>query len=939
VSGQKDRHDLAHGCGLVGREGELARLDDAVDRARAGSPTVVLVVGEPGVGKTRLVQAGFERSGAVVVSATADPAEAELDYGLLEQLLRSSPLGGDTVDDLMPKPGTDALAAGAALMRFIDGLQLDRPLAVVVDDAHWADGRSLDAIAFVARRLRADRAVLCLTSRTDGIDTLPTGLVRLVEASGSRIQLGGLDTDALGKLAELATGRRLPPAAIDRLHRHTAGNPLHARALLRELPYEELVGGGSLPAPRSYAALVLGRVAACGDGVERLVAALAVLGVRASLAAVTAVADLSDPLVALDRAVAGGLVRFDERPGDRSISLAHPLIRAAILDDLAPSRRLALHRRAGAVLSGTVGLRHRLAGCPGFDAELAGEARRAAMAEADRGAHAAAARLALEAARIEPHEAARDAAALVAVDQLLLAGDLPGARARRDRVEAAGSSAQRSFVLGRLAYVLGPRSQAAGLLERAWREVGAAAGPPEDPELAARIAALLATSAVDRGDGATALAWARRARDLSTTAAADCNQGHMLAMAFALEDRVADGIAELTQSLSPPPPSDAAVADLRLGRGVLRLWFHDLAGGAEDLGACVVSGAGGAFVTHETARFFLAELHYRAGRWEDAIVTAELACSIVDETDQEWLAAFSHAVAALPLAARGEWERAEAHLAAAAAAAEATASGAARLWAALAAMRLAESRQDHAAVVVIGHELADRGRRPYDEGIAPWRATYVESLVATGRIDDAAIVAEWLAADAARSTSPLVRSELTRARLAVAAASDDRLGGQTAAEHGLALGEAAGPFARARLELAAGQMWHRWGERELAVSALEAARGRFAALQAPPWVARADDELEDTGRRTSARHRLTGQELTAQEEGVVHVVAQGKSNRETADELYISVKTVEHHLSRAFAKLGVRSRTELAHLVHGPEWSGRSPVGAVAAPERGTSEP
>ncbi len=300
--------------------------------------------------------------------------------------------------------------------------------------------------------------VLCLTSRTDEIDTLPAGLVRLVEASGSRIQLGGLDTDTLGKLAELATGRRLPPAAIDRLHRHTAGNPLHARALLRELPYEALVGSGSLPAPRSYAALVLGRVAACGDGVERLVAALAVLGVRAPLAAVTAVVELSDPLVALDRAVAGGLVRFDERPGDRSISLTHPLIRAAILDDLAPSRRLALHRRAGAVLSGTAGLRHRLAGSPGFDADLAGEARRAAMAEADRGAHAAAARLALEAARIEPHEAARDAAALVAVDQLLLAGDLPGARARRDRVEAAGSSAQRSFVLGRLAYVLGPRS-------------------------------------------------------------------------------------------------------------------------------------------------------------------------------------------------------------------------------------------------------------------------------------------------------------------------------------------------------------------------------------------------------------------------------------------------------------------------------------------------
>ena len=207
---------------------------------------------------------------------------------------------------------------------------------------------------------------------------------------------------------------------------------------------------------------------------------------------------------------------------------------------------------------------------------------------------------------------------------------------------------------------------------------------------AGRIAALRATTAVDRADGAAGLVWSRRALALARLPAADCNHGHMLAMSCALEGQVAAGIDELTAALDPPPPSAAAVGDLHLGRGVLRLWAHDLVPAADDLAVCLAGwGAGGTFVARETARFFLAELHYRAGRWDDAVVTAETAASIVDQTDQVWLAAFSHAVAVFPLAARGEWARATDHLAAARAASEGADGGAARLWASLAAIRLA----------------------------------------------------------------------------------------------------------------------------------------------------------------------------------------------------------------------------------------------------------
>jgi DNA-binding CsgD family transcriptional regulator len=124
----------------------------------------------------------------------------------------------------------------------------------------------------------------------------------------------------------------------------------------------------------------------------------------------------------------------------------------------------------------------------------------------------------------------------------------------------------------------------------------------------------------------------------------------------------------------------------------------------------------------------------------------------------------------------------------------------------------------------------------------------------------------------------------------------------------------AGPFARAQLELAGARAWRRAGDHGTAARVLGNALGRFEALRAVPWVAAVEAELAALGRRRSPR-RAPGGDLTAQERAVAHVVARGASNREAADELFISVKTVEHHLSRIYAKLGVRSRTELAGVI------------------------
>jgi DNA-binding CsgD family transcriptional regulator len=918
------------GEGLVGRAAELTLLEAALERGRRGVPTVVLVVGEAGVGKTHLLRSVLDRDDLLVVTAAGDQGEVDLDYGIIDQLLRSSPLSGSEIADLLPPRGTDPLAAGATLLRTLDGLPTDRPLVVVIDDVHWADQASLDALTFTARRLRADRVVCCLACRPEAVGKVPPGLMRLVEASSGRIYLGGLDRSEVKDLASAILGRPVSAVGAERLREHTAGNPLHICTLLRELPPEALDGVGPLPAPRSYAPLVLARLAACGDDAVRLVAALAVIGTHAPLATIAAVAGLDDPLAALDEAVRERLVELVDLPGDRSVEFAHPMIRAAVVEDLAPSRRAALHRAAGEVMAGPGGLRHRLAGCGGYDEALAEEAQRVASDEAHRGAHGSSARLWMEVARISPVDEARESAVLMATDQLLLAGDLAGARARRDAVDRAADSPQRSFLQGRLAYVLGPRPDAKPLLERAWAEATGEGSEPADPVLAGRIAALLATVAVDQARGGTSVYWARRAIELAPEASADCNPGHMLAMGSALRSRVAEGIAELTAVLDDPPDHPASASDLHLGRGVLRMWAHDLDGAAEDLDVCLGAwGAGGSLVARETARYYLAELHYRAGRWDNAIVTAETAASIVDETDQVWLAAFSHAVAVFPLAARGEWARAESHLAAAQAAAGATNGGAAALWAMLASIRLAESREHHAGVISAGGLMNNPLRPATDEGIAGWRADYVEALVATDRLDEAFSVADWLVADSAGSTSPFVQAEVARARVALGAATDDHTAVDEAAGAALAHHpEAPGPYARGRLELAAGRAWNRRGDRNRAEPVLEAARDRFARLRAAPWVDRVERELNPTGRRRSSL-RLHAEPdavpLTPQEQAVAHLVVQGRTNREAAAELFLSVKTIEHHLSKSYAKLGVRSRTELVRVLRALEDSESHP--------------
>jgi predicted ATPase len=164
---------------FVGRERERALLDAGMDTARSGSPRTVLIEGPGGVGKSALAAEWAERLGDVQLwTVSADEAESDLPFGLLGMLM------GPTTP-----VRRDPFAAGAAFLQDLGRQSAETPVALVIDDAHLADTASLAAVTFALRRLRHDPVVAVLTSRTDEVARLPSGLLHLVEKRGDLLTL------------------------------------------------------------------------------------------------------------------------------------------------------------------------------------------------------------------------------------------------------------------------------------------------------------------------------------------------------------------------------------------------------------------------------------------------------------------------------------------------------------------------------------------------------------------------------------------------------------------------------------------------------------------------------------------------------------------------------------------------------------------------------
>ncbi|WP_327356825.1 helix-turn-helix transcriptional regulator [Streptomyces sp. NBC_01304] len=910
---------------FVGREDSLARMNAAWDRAKGGQPQRVLVEGPPGIGKSALVRQ-FLRHTPKLLQAEGEETESGLAFGVLEQLC---PRGGG-----WPDPP----AAGAALIEVLDEAQGgETPVALVVDDAQWADHPSLQALTFALRRLRADKVLTIVVVRDAADVRLPEGLRRMFTADPAiRVRLEGLDAAELRLLSgELGTGK-LTTRAATRLRGHTSGNPLHVQALLEQegptlldaLERSDVAP----PAPKSFTALVLGRLAACGPEAAELVCAAGVLGMHCTLDEAFAVASGAEAsevveagaapgeaveagvvpggaVAALDQAVRLGLLA--EGPGDPLIRFPHPLVHAAVYHQLGPARRAALHRRAAALAGDAEHrLRHLALAASGPDARLATELTALGRQFAVRGAWANASGRLAAAARLSATPQTYEQNRLEAVECGVLAGEVPDVGEVAQEIASFAPSGWRSYLLGRLSLFDLDRAEA--LLTDAWHRCD----PDAEPLLGARIAGQFAALYGSMTRGAEMAEWAQLALRLAPDDTATDMIRYLALTGRAMNGEAPQALAELAARGPLPDPAVADPAQLEelLGRGTLREFAGDATGAVRDLTGVFAHCHARAASFRVVAATGLASAEYRAGHWDDASVHADFALSLAADTDQPHVALYCRMLSALLHAARGDFAKAQAH---SHVLAEYARFGhlSPTLWAALAAAHLARARGDAEGVVLALDPLpglTGRGDLEVPGGL-PWTWLLADAWTATGEHQRAGEVLAPYEVRAAQSGHHGALLLAGRSRGILEAARGDQGAAErafrSAARHAA---KTDAPFDRALLHLAYGQFLRRSGKRGKAGDELRRARELLLRLDAGPDLERCGRELAACGLEPGERRPRDAALLTAQELAVARLVVAGLTNRQVARELVISVKTVEYHLGRIYTKFGIDSRTRLA---------------------------
>ena len=882
-------------------------LHDAFVEASAGQLRVLVVEGEGGIGKTTLVDRFLaELPAPRVLRASGDESESHMPFAMVDQLLRAEGRRSDAL-----RPGRH-LAAGLELLECISG-DPDDTCVVLVDDAHLIDAESLRALLFAARRLVGSRVLVVLVVRGSASEALPQGWHKLADGStGALLTVGPLAPAQISALGS-ALGVDMTPEAAGRLWEHTRGNPLHARAVLRELPddaswqHEPRL----LPVPKSYAQLVRERLDRCSDAVVSLVQAAAVLGARAPAHTVIELASVGHPLETLDDAIETGLVRLDERGGGASVEFSHPLTRAAIYDALPTARRAALNTTAAQIVDEPgAAMRHRVEAATVVDEALTADLESHAHVEMSRGAWSSAVSSLIAASRLSPVPAARERLALEAIEATMYSGD--GAAARRLAEQTGFADGPgRDSVLAYLAMFAGDLETAQRMLSRAWdrRELAG------DDRLSATIAQRSAFLATSRLRGREAIEWAQRALALAPD---DPANGLLVAPSLALglsfTGRRDEAHAALDRWLDDlTTPTHAAGFILLALKGFLLLGEGDLRAARAAFETSAAEGLErGLLVVAALSLSGLTRVEYLAGNWDSAVVSGERALALAVESDDRWVVGQAHWTASAVPAARGEWAVADAHVRAIHEQAPTFERHIAAEAIATAGLAAAHDRPSEVLAALEPLERMEPGDGVSDPAFLPWQHLKAHALVDVGELRAADRFVAWASALATERSTPLLAARIAHARGKLEFARHDVARAAACLEEARAIVEPLGmPYEQGRIELTQGQVLRRAGERRAAAATLVAAQGRFSALGAQPALQRCENELAACGLAPSARKTRDYRALTPQEQAVTRLVLSGMTNREVSEELMLSTKTIEFHLSNIYTKVGVRTRSEL----------------------------
>ena len=891
-------------------------LEAAAAAARGGQPTVVLVEGEGGIGKsTLLARFAGGLAGATVLRASGDEAELRLPYGIVGQLV-SSELG----------EGVDSLTAGANLVVRLGQLCRGREIVLaVIDDLQWADEPSARALLYAVRRLQADHVLVVVSARAGELTRLGEGWRRFLAGDHrvSRVRLGGLGPGEVAALGRALGLGKLPRWAVACLLEQTGGNPSHCRAVLEESGIEGLDWpGGVLRVPRPLAGAVLRRVGALSLAARELVAAAAVLGHRCELAAAARLAGLDDPLPGLEEAVAAGIL-VEQCAGARArIEFSRLLVQRAVYGDLSPVRRRQLHEQAAGLVEWHRALQHRAAAAVGPDDDLASDLETAGREAHRLGRTAQAAAWLVQAAAASRHPATADRRLLDALEILVASGEVAEAEVLAARMRAAGPGARRNWLLGALDFFAGRPSAAEERLRQAWQTHDRV----RDASTGAAAATQLARLCLVAGRIPEAIGWGERAAAASGAPAVVRHQAvGLLAIAFSADGRGPQGLARLAFLPAAPSEVSREDTDALVLRGMARFLAEDLAGAIADLSIGVARLRTGIPLRHASyCLCYLAGAEYRLGAWDDAVAHAELAVSLAQDAGRVQDLGFVHSVAAIVPALRGDLESASAHVRLATEAGQASDAPETITAGAIAQAFLAMARGDLQGVTDAAAAVRATGKAEVVslQGRYDWRSLEIDALIGLACFDQAETALAELEAVLSPAGPASVLMTAARLRGDLATATGHQAAAAAAFE--TAWRRAQGlrvPLALAQLEISDARRLRAVGQLRTAAALMRSARQRLTTLGARPYLQACDRELATVsapaGTKTvPALPALPG--LTRAEQAVARLVAAGRSNRQTAGELYVSVKTVEFHLGHIFDKFGIRSRQDLITLIGAP---------------------
>jgi DNA-binding CsgD family transcriptional regulator len=911
---------------LHGREPERAQLAALVQQARAGTGAVLILLGEPGVGKTALLrdlttQQQPGQGGNVRMLRTAGvESESPLPYAALHRLLR--PVADF---DRLPTPQARALRVAfgledgptvepflvgvATLSVLTDAAEPEQPLLCVVDDAHWLDSASADALLFAARQLAADPVAMVFAARaagTGGAAFAPTGLPTL--------EVGGLDADAARQLLDERGGEALPGEVADRLVRDTGGNPLALLELPTGLSPAQLHGQVPLPQQLTLTAGVerafLDRCRRLPQQVQTLLLVAAADATGRVATVRHAAATLGVDATAWADAERSSLLSIS---GD-AVAVRHPLVRSAVYQAATSFEQRQVHR----ALAEAVGPHdpdratwHRAAAADGPDADVADALHDVAVRAEQRGGHLAAAEAFERCAALTVSEQERVARLFGAARTAWAAGQALRARtlasSARDLAVDPSRRADIDRLRARIEVNVGSAVDSHRIFTNAARSVA-----DHDPGRALEMACAAALNRTYGADSGASLG-AEVLTSLLTptkqdTARTTCLRLLLCTLTACGNQDWARAAPALEQALE----AGRQVEDLdvmgNLGNTALHLGHDE---GARFYYSAMVSTAreagAGMVVIYALERLMFAQLP--TGPWTVMGSSADEALTLARNVGQPTLTAAPLAALTLLSALSGS-DDFDHHLAA---------------------------LEDVAARFQLGimtgpaHDVTRwaKGTRAAAQGDAPGalhhlsgmrvpalhRLAAVDRLEAAVRAGDTNQALAWVDELAPFATGTGHPWALGAVDLGRALTTPDPAEATAAYERAVGhYRHASRPYDLARTQLAYGEFLRRTNRRVDARTHLRAALETFTDLDATPLVERATQELRASGETARKRDPSTLLDLTPMELKVAQLVSTGLSNKDVAAQCWVSPRTVAFHLRNVFTKVGVSSRTELAQL-------------------------